>query len=194
MREIRAIMVDLDGTLADTAAINFEAYRAALGEVGITISREEFDKHSFGRHWSQFLPDLFSRFGIDGDAAAVARKKGKIYATKVADVKLNRPLLDLLRSSRSLFFTALVTTASARNVFALLNHFALANLFDVIVTGDDVKHHKPDPEAYVTAAAKLNVVPSACLIFEDSDNGVASALAFGGNVIRVSLRHAAQYG
>jgi HAD superfamily hydrolase (TIGR01509 family) len=61
----------------------------------------------------------------------------------------------------------------------------MQELFDVVVTGDDVVRHKPDPEAYRIAAERLAVPVEACLVFEDSDAGVASAVAAGMAVVRV---------
>jgi HAD superfamily hydrolase (TIGR01509 family) len=55
------------------------------------------------------------------------------------------------------------------------------------VTGDDVTHRKPDPEAYLVAMSRLGLVPGECIAFEDSDVGVQSAHAAGVAVIRVSL-------
>ena len=86
--------------------------------------------------------------------------------------------------------TALVTTASGSNVKAILDYHGLAGLFDIIVTGDDVTRHKPDPEAYLLACRGLNLLPAHCIAFEDSDIGVASAEAAGVAVIRVVFQKA----
>ena len=71
--------------------------------------------------------------------------------------------------------TVLVTTASGENVRAILRHFDLEHAFDFVITGDDVTRHKPDPEAYRLALARLQLEPDECLAFEDSDVGAASA-------------------
>ena len=102
------------------------------------------------------------------------------------DVRLNEGLLALLRSARETFRTALVTTASRVNVLAVLERKRIADLFDTLVTGDDVSRHKPDPEAYQLAARRLGVAPALCLAFEDSAVGVASAQAAGMRVVAVS--------
>ena len=56
---------------------------------------------------------------------------------------------------------------------------------DVVVTGDDVARHKPDPEAYRLAAERLSLLAEACLVFEDSEVGAASAISAGMDVVRV---------
>ena len=187
MTPIRAILVDLDGTLANTAAANYAAYAAALAEHGITVERERFDGLAFGRNWRQFLPVLLEEAGIGVDPAAIAARKAQLYADMMDHVTINTALVRLLRLNRPLCRTALVTTASAPNAGAILAHHGLTDLFDTVVTGSDVQRHKPDPEAYHLAAQRLGVEPEQCLIFEDSDMGLASAKAFGAEAIRVVL-------
>lgn len=178
-------MFDLDGTLADTASANQAAYTEALKEVGATISPEDFGKRVQGRHWREFLPAILSEASSSAEPASVAARKGLIYAEKVQEVKINRALVELLDSSRPAMKTALVTSAARVSVMNLLNAHGLCNSFDVIVTGDDVACHKPDPEAYRLAASQLGVRAEECLIFEDSAVGVESARRFGGQVVRV---------
>ena len=96
-------------------------------------------------------------------------------------------LLALLAGCRDRVRTALVTTASRANVDAILDAHGLRPDFDVVVTGDDVSRHKPDPEAYLLAAARLAVAPAQCLVFEDSDIGLKSARAAGMAVVRVAF-------
>ena len=83
--------------------------------------------------------------------------------------------------------TVLVTTASGESVGAILRQFDLGRAFDLVVTGDEVTRHKPDPEAYLLALARLQLEPAKCLAFEDSDVGVASARAAGIPVVRVTF-------
>jgi HAD superfamily hydrolase (TIGR01509 family) len=78
-----------------------------------------------------------------------------------------------------------VTTASSASVESLLRYHDIEAVFDVVVTGDDVTHRKPDPEAYLIALGRLGLAPDECVAFEDSDVGAQSAHAAGVDVIRV---------
>jgi len=180
-------MVDLDGTLARTADANWLAYGAALKEVGVVISRSRFDAGVQGRNWREFLPEMLAESGVDADPAGVAQRKTELYRAMLGDVAINKPLVRLVENCREFMQmrTALVTSASRASVMALLKTHTLVELFDVVITGDDVKRHKPDPEAYVLAATHLGVKPDECLVYEDAEVGVASATAFGAHVIRV---------
>lgn len=80
--------------------------------------------------------------------------------------------------------TALVTSSNGRkidNLFA--QQSALAALFDLVVTGDDVTHSKPDPEGYLLAAERLGVDPCDCTVYEDSPAGMRAGRAAGCRVV-----------
>lgn len=183
---VAALLFDLDGTLVDTADANARAYAMALDEARIVVAPDAMRRLSHGRNWRQFLPEIISAAKSDADAAAIAKRKRELYPAMLDDVRLNEGLLALLRSARETFRTALVTTASRVNVLAVLERKRIADLFDTLVTGDDVSRHKPDPEAYQLAARRLGVAPALCLAFEDSAVGVASAQAAGMRVVAVS--------
>jgi beta-phosphoglucomutase-like phosphatase (HAD superfamily) len=187
MHRIQALLFDLDGTLVDSAEVNYTAYSRALAEFGVQMEPGAIAEIAASRQWRDFLPELLRGAGIEADAARIASRKGELYRTVVGDMRVNKPLLALAESVRPAIRTGLVTTATASSVSAILVHFGLRGLFDVVVTGDDVARHKPDPEAYRVAAERLEVPAEACLAFEDSDVGVASAVAAGMAVVRVQF-------
>jgi beta-phosphoglucomutase len=191
MNQIRALLCDLDGTLVDTGCANFLAYAQALEEIGVKISRDAFDRVASGRNWRDFLPAILAAHSTEADAASIAARKTEIYGNNMRHTVVNDALVSLLQTTRNVWKTGLVTTASAASVGSILSFHKLAGLFDVVVTGNDVTAHKPDPEAYRTAALRLGVTADECLIIEDSDVGVASAQAFGGNFLRISMVAAA---
>lgn len=181
---LRALLLDMDGTLVETGTANFRAYAQALSERGVTVSRAAFEPLAQGRHWRQFLPGLL---GGDLEAAAqVAARKAVLYPDQAQFTRLNTGLLRLVRGFIAAGGqAALVSTASRANIDTILHHHGLVDLFAVVVSGNDVTRHKPDPEAYHLAAARLGVGPRECLVFEDSDIGLAAARAFGADVLPV---------
>ena len=118
-------------------------------------------------------------------AEAIAARKAALYGDFVHLTVLNPGVARLVELCHAHWRCALVTTASRRNAELILRHHGLADLFDSLVTGDDVARHKPDPEAYRLAAEWLDVDPGHCVAIEDTDIGAASATAFGAAVIRV---------
>lgn len=179
---LKALMFDLDGTLVDTSRVNAEAYRCALAEAGYNLPHREIAEAIAGRHWSFFLPLLIRE---DDNAGRIATRKKEIYTDMLNDVPVNGLLADLIMAMSAKFAIAVVTTASRSTVEQLLHLHNLADHVDCIVAGEDVADHKPHPLAYELAARILNVTSEECLIFEDSETGLASALAFGAQTLRV---------
>jgi HAD superfamily hydrolase (TIGR01509 family) len=185
MFDVSALLFDLDGTLVDTRSANYAAYAAALAEVGTQIDEAAFHALADGRSWRWFLPRILGPAA--GQAPAVAARKAELYPDLVDLARPNPQMIELARAARGHLPTAVVTTASAANAGVVLQRHGLADLFDLVVSGDDVQRHKPDPEAYALAVRRLGLAPGRCLAFEDSDAGAASATAAGVAVIRVSV-------
>jgi HAD superfamily hydrolase (TIGR01509 family) len=187
VHKLRALLFDLDGTLVDSARANHAAYSRALFEVGARVEPDEVARAAAGRQWREFLPAILRHAGVQCDPAAVARRKGELYRDMLGELRPNLALLSLAESVRPDMKIALVTTASEESVRAVMRLFDLDHLFDLVITGDDVTRHKPDPEAYHLALARLQLKPRECLAFEDSDVGAASAGAAGITVVRVAF-------
>lgn len=80
---------------------------------------------------------------------------------------------------------ALVTTASKKNSEEILNFFNKKNLFELIISAEDVKNKKPDPEGFVKAMNYFNIDPKDTIIFEDSNVGIEAAIKSGANIFKV---------
>jgi len=181
----KALLVDLDGTLVDSASANIAAYRAATAQFDIVMDEEAVTAIAHGLHWRQFLPPLLVRAGSTADLAAIVQQKARLFPEMVPRICVNHALVQLVSVYRNRCLTALVTSSSSANANAVLNHHRLASLFDTVVTGDEVSAHKPDPAGYIAAGRHLCVAPLDCVAIEDSDVGVAACIAFGAPVLRV---------
>ncbi len=173
----------MDGTLVQSAEANAAAYAMALRDYDIIVDVALLAPMIDGRSWRDFLPSLMAP-RPDVSPETVARRKRELYPQSFHLLRLNESLTDLVRMLRKQLATALVTTASSQAVTAIMKEFELADLFDVVVTGDHVTRPKPHPEGYAHAAARLGVSSSECLVIEDSDTGVEAARAFGGGLLR----------
>ena len=177
LKKTKLAMVDLDGTLVFTLEANALAYARALAEYGFTLTKEDYAARCDGRAYRDFLPEIMGEG--NPDIEAVHERKIALYGECLTAARLNLPLLDILRGLRAEYILALVTTASRKNVENVLQRFALADFFDVVVTQEDVRRAKPDPACYNDLIARLGIPRENCLIFEDSASGVAAALASG---------------
>lgn len=185
-RAIRAVVSDLDGTLVDTRAANVAAYRDAFSSVGVPFDEDRYTA-AFGLAFDPMIGAVAP--GTPEDVRAeIRRRKAQVYSSFLPLSRPNTALLGLLAHLReSGTRTALATTARRTNVLAVLDHCAAEDLFDVIVTAEDVEHGKPAPDCYLAAAARLGVAPEECVVFEDSGVGIEAATRAGCSVIEVRL-------
>ena len=179
----RALLFDLDGTLVDTWEANYRSYRDSLAEIGRACTPSAFAP-CFGKHWRDFLPELA---GSTDEALLkrLHRRKQELYPGHFPLVTVNHQLVSLLRASRGTWGIGLVTTASRANTTAMLAHLGLDDAFDRIVTGDDVRNPKPDPEGYRRCLDELGAQPAKSLAFEDSPTGIAAARSAGIQVLAI---------
>jgi HAD superfamily hydrolase (TIGR01509 family) len=188
---LRALIFDVDGTLAETEEIHRDAFNRAFAEDGLPW------------HWDVDLyRDLLKVTGgkerirrwleMDGvsptlDDARIARlhvRKNEIYGETVRSggCVLRPGVAEVIAAARARGLQlAIATTTSRPNVEALLAALFTEepDLFDPIVAGEDVAAKKPAPDAYVLAVEKLGLSPADCLALEDSRNGLTAARAAG---------------
>ena len=180
------ICVDLDGTLLDTVPANAASYRAALEELGFTVTDEYYAERCNGGHYTRFLPPLMGGAPNTADVERVHDRKKALYSNFLDVVRPNTALMEILKTMRAAGHDlACVTTGSKQNATEVLEHFGVREWFGLIVTGEDVEKQKPDPEGYCRAMEHFRVTPADTMIFEDSGIGLTAAKASGARVFRV---------
>jgi beta-phosphoglucomutase len=182
---IRGFFFDLDGTLVDTHRANFEAYRQAVKDVsGIEITLDDFGR-SIGYAAKTFLP-WFAPGLSDGAYRKIHDLKTDYYKNLTHLTTLNKRLIGLIEEVKSDAQLVLVTTARRQNAQAILEHHNLRDMFDCIITQEDVLQQKPAPDAYNLALQKTGLPPSEVLAFEDSLSGQKAAEAAGIAVVAIN--------
>jgi len=174
---------DMDGTLFNTNDINYYAYKEALDKYNVSIDYDYYCKFCNGRHYTVFIPPL-----VDNNKAIVEdihKIKKEAYSKYLEKVKINNKLIDIIKSIKKDYKIAIVTTASKKNTNEILEYTKTQKLFDLILTAEDIKEPKPDPEGFIKAMKYFNVKSDDCMIFEDSDVGIESALQTGSSVFRI---------
>lgn len=183
---IKAFIFDLDGTLFDSTEANVRAYTKSFEAVGLTFDENKY-RELFGLRYSEMIAAIAPSI-TPQQADEIRKLKPAFYKEAFDYIIPNTGLLALLHTVHATHKTALATTASHENVYNLLGHFSLATTsFDVIITGEQVKSGKPDPECYLNAISSLEVDAQECCVFEDSDVGVQAAVLSGAQVVRVRM-------
>lgn len=183
---VSCYIFDLDGTLFDTSEANVAAYSQAFKAVNLQFNADGY-RQIFGLRFEEMMETLAPHTD-PATRQQIKDYKAKFYQQNLDLVLPNHGLLSLLEGAQNKYKTALVTTARRQNVENLLAHFQVsADLFNLIITGEEVKHGKPDPECYNTAIARLGVKPHDCIIFEDSTVGIAAGQAAGCHVIKIVI-------
>lgn len=183
---IKAFLFDLDGTLFDSTTANIVAYTEAFEVEGIPFSQDRY-RELFGLRFDEMM-DRIAPGSSDAIRDRIKSSKAERYKANLQLVRPNEGLLEFLSSIQRQYKTALVTTASRINVMNLLHHFNVStDFFNVIITGEDVKSGKPDPECYIVASDSLGVGAEKCCIFEDSAVGIEAAQRAGAHFIKVAF-------
>ena len=184
--KIELLLLDFDGTVANTGRANATSYIEALAEEGITISMEEYRKKYFGLRCPEFLADI----GITDPVRInkIRRRKVEIYPTHFDMVTLNRPLWDFVQDFRAKGGKAMiVSTGHIDNITNAMRHLGIENQIDGLLSSDDVVNSKPAPDCFLKAMEIAGVTPEQTIIFEDSEIGLAAAEASGAAYMKVEL-------
>ena len=176
-RDFDAVLFDLDGTLADSTASVLRSWRQFAGEYAIPAQAVE-SQH--GRPARDLIGEWLPPELAD-------RSLARIIDLEVADARSVQPTLGAPGFFRSVpeQRRAIVTSGPARLATARIRAVGLP-VPAVMVTADDVRHGKPDPEPYRLAAQRMGVDPRRCLVVEDTVVGLRAARAAGCAVIAVT--------
>ncbi|MDI6100991.1 HAD family phosphatase [Actinoplanes sp. NEAU-A12] len=182
--EFKAYLFDCDGTITDSMPAHYRAWQAALGEWGA-----EFDEDLFygwgGRLVVDIIADLNERQGLRMPVAEVAARREELFQAMLGEVMAVPGVLEHIEKSHGRLPFGVVSGSTRESVTASLTALDLLDRFEVLVCAEDYARPKPDPEGYLLGARLLGVEPGDCLVFEDTDLGVAAASAAGMASVRV---------
>lgn len=170
-----ALIFDCDGTLVDTLPLYLRAWLAALqSEAAHEVAPEWF--HGRGGLSEHMVLDLMeAELGRPLDRAAIVRAARRNVLSAMADLREIAVVADLARRYRGTLPMAVASSGSREIVRASLTRTGLLDLFDTVVTIDDVARPKPAPDLFLEAARRLGAAPDGCLVLEDSAEGLAAA-------------------
>ncbi|MEN9663669.1 MAG: Fructose-phosphate phosphatase YqaB [Planctomycetota bacterium] len=152
-----------------------------------------FDENRFyamgGRPTRDIVATLAREAGLDLDLDTAVRTKEESFLSRLEHVAAIDPVVDVVRRSQGRIPIAVVTGGHRAVCERILAHIGLAGAFDLIVASEDTARHKPDPDPFLEAARRLAVRPERCVVWEDSDLGIAAATRAGMDWIDVRSFH-----
>ena len=177
---LEAVIFDMDGVLVDSEPIHFEATRALLAAHGVAYTHEVNDNF-FGCTDRDVFRLLRARYQLAPSEpeladAWIARVVALLGLPLQAMPGAREALLALRASGLRL---ALASSSAPEIIRATLTGLALDGLFEPVVSGHDVERGKPAPDIFLEALRRLGLPGEACLVVEDSFNGVSAAAAAG---------------
>ncbi len=187
---LKAVLFDLDGTLAHTDPIHFQVWQALLAPFGMTVDQAFYDRCISGRLNPDIVRDLLPHLSVEQGVVFSADKEAQFREMAADQLQRMPGLTDFLHHIEQRgYATALVTNAPRPNAEFMLQTLALNGVFQPVIIADDLPRGKPDPLPYQTALDQLGLRPEEALVFEDSPTGVQAAVAAGIPTIGVTSSH-----
>lgn len=172
----QACIFDFDGVIIDSEPLHARAKQATLDHFQIKYPSTLFADFK-GRTDKAFFEFVTSDLAKAGATAEeMDAYKRQVYLNLFENITLVAGIQEFLPLARRTFKKMGVATSATPRDFSLAAHkYQFQHWFDVIITGEDTMQHKPDPEPYLKAMAKLAVTGTETLVIEDSPNGIQSA-------------------
>lgn len=178
--KLQVIIFDMDGVLVDSEPVHFEATRLLMQEHGIAYDSVDEERY-FGCTDREMFLDLRKRYGLSPDVPELAdawiERVVRLLPRRIVPMRGVPEVLAQLRSAG--FRLALASSSSPAIIRTTIAGLGLDAVFEATVSGRDVATGKPAPDIFLETARRLGVPPAACLVVEDSRNGLRASMAAG---------------
>ena len=188
--QLKAVVWDMDGVIADTAPFHFQAWQEVFRKRKIPYSREVF-QGNFGKRNDVIVRSIVGEGYPESELEAILATKEGLFRKKAAGNLRSFPgaleLIDELKEYKVRI--ALATSSPIENGQFVLRQLGIEDRFDVTVWGREVVEGKPSPLIFLLAAERLDIDSKNCVVIEDSVSGVAAAKRAGMRCLAVTNSH-----
>lgn len=189
MKKVKGIIFDMDGLLFDTESIYCEANLVVADKYDIPFTKETYARFigiSDEEVWAE-LHKMYADHGEETVQKFIDESWGMAHDRfKTGEVDLKPGVHELLAYLEEKEIPRVLASSNVRPVIEiLLEHAGIRDKFSDIISAEDVKFAKPDPEIFVIAAERLGMSGEDCLVLEDSKNGILAAEGAGVPVVMV---------
>ncbi|MGW3071253.1 MULTISPECIES: HAD family hydrolase [unclassified Kitasatospora] len=173
---VSAAIFGFDGTLVDSHEAHFLARRQTLGELGLTLDQAWYDAHA-GASFDEAVAMLAAeqQVVVTTPFQEIDNRCSAAYLEHLDRVKPIHWVKQLVESFSGHLPLALASGASADTVLPTMKATGLDGIFSAVITREDVSRGKPSPELFLTAARRLAVPATECLVFDYSAEGIEAA-------------------
>jgi HAD superfamily hydrolase (TIGR01509 family) len=187
MIKIKAVLFDQDGVILDSQDTHYRAERMIFDRNEIFFPEEEH-KRLQGRNIRDIIDVAIKSQNVKKTSQELVEEKRALWREMAKkELKVFPGFYELIELLKKKYKIALTTSAGRITRDFIESLFPeQKGIFDVEVTGDEVKNTKPDPEPYLLTASRLKLGPEECLVIEDALNGIISAKRAGMKVIAIT--------
>lgn len=186
----KAFLFDMNGTMIDDMQYHIKTWHHLLNELGAGISMERMKEECYGKN-DELLERIFpGRFSAEEKKAMSWEKERQYQETFRPHLKLLDGLQPLLeKAGKEGIKMAIGSAAIMFNIDFVLDELEIRSHFGALISADEVKRSKPDPETFLACAGRLQVAPADCLVFEDAPKGVEAAANAGMDCMVITTLH-----
>jgi HAD superfamily hydrolase (TIGR01509 family) len=174
----KAYLFDCDGTIVDSMPLHYIAWKKALAEWNCEFEEKLFYAWG-GTPIAEIIATLNERRGLNMPVEAVSCRKENLYFELLPQLQAVPEVVEHIKAQYGKIPFAVVSGSTRDSVDASLRTLNLLDRFNTFVCAGDYVKSKPDPEAFLMAAARLGIAPVDCLVFEDTEMGIQAATAAG---------------
>jgi len=179
----QGLIFDCDGTLVETLPAHVAALQAALARTGLKPTTE-WARTKYGQSPPTVLDAVERELGPIGmPRADVLKDWGAKYGENLNRLEEITAISAIARAWRGKVPMAVASNGVRSSVLATLQAVGLLDLFDHVVSVEDVRRGKPEPDLFLEAARRIGVAPEACVVFEDSEEGMEAGRRAGMRVV-----------
>ncbi len=184
--QVQAILFDLDGTLIDTEPTSAQAIRECFAQWKIQIQPGD-EAYTIGRTFENTCQYLFQKYPPPLPRE-IAQKQ--IRDQYFLNIQKNLPVVpgspEAVQALAAHYPLALVSGSTRSQIVWALKKLKILDFFQIILGAEDYPRSKPHPDGYLKAIQALKTIPQNCIVFEDSEPGIASARAANTRVIAIT--------
>jgi beta-phosphoglucomutase family hydrolase len=182
--DFKAYLFDCDGTIADSMPLHYVAWKTVFDEWGCRFPEDVFYAWG-GMPTEAIIARLNAEQGLAMPVEAVATRKEELYFEILHRLEAVPEVMREIEAMHGRIPFAVVSGSTRESVVNSLEALGIVEKFDTLVCAGDYARSKPAPDPFLMAAERLGVRPEDCLVFEDTEMGIAAAKAAGMKWVKI---------